>query len=89
MPAYLLAANDPGIRLDSSVYISSSVITVPVLTSFIYSYLYPMPHLLAANAAALVAELAQKDRGGNRGRRFRLLFLRRRQQHHSLKIKQF
>jgi hypothetical protein len=48
-----------------------------------------LPYLLAANAAALVAELAQQDGGGSSGRRFRLLFLRGRQQHHALKIKQF
>jgi hypothetical protein len=51
---------------------------------------YPMSaYLLAANAAALVAELAEQDGGGSRGRRFRLLFLRGRQQHHALKIINF
>jgi hypothetical protein len=58
-----------------------------ILLPYLCSYLYPMAYLLAADAAALVAELAQKD--GGSGRRFRLLFLRGRQQHHSLKIKQF
>jgi hypothetical protein len=48
-----------------------------------------MAYLLAANAAALVAELAKEDGGGSSGRRFRLLFLRGRQQHHSLKIRNF
>ncbi len=76
-------------RIRNNFFLRNYLYLLTYFLRFLFIFIRCLTHLLAADAATLVAELAEEDGGGSRGRRFSLLFLRGRQQHHSLKIKQF